>query len=91
MDTPFTMDELMFALYNLKNNKAPGMDGVPSEVYKIACNNTHIAEMWLNMFNQLFAMGEYYFEWNTSIMHTIFKNKGDINFQYCSCHFPRAR
>ena len=76
LDAPFTMDELNFALRELKNNKAPRVDGVPAEIYKHAYNNPHIAEIWLDILNKLFAMGEYYIGWDTSIMHTIFKNKG---------------
>ena len=76
LDAPFTMDELNFALRELKNNKAPGVDGVPAEIYKHAYNNPHIADIWLDILNKLFAMGEYYIGWDTSIMHTIFKNKG---------------
>ncbi|KAF4532544.1 hypothetical protein B566_EDAN010836, partial [Ephemera danica] len=64
---------------SLKNKKAPGIDGVPAEFYKYAIENDLIVEGWLRAFNALFLMGETYSDWDTSIMHTIYKNKGDRN------------
>jgi hypothetical protein len=69
----------LFALHSLKNRKAPGIDGVPAEFYKHAVDNIHFRAAWLAAFNSLFQMGEYYSHWETSIMHTIFKFKGEKN------------
>ncbi|KAF4532489.1 hypothetical protein B566_EDAN003065, partial [Ephemera danica] len=79
LDAPFTESELIFALKSLKNKKAPGIDGIPAEFYKRAASNTGILKTWLQSFNAIFAMGEYHSEWETSIIHTIYKNKGDKN------------
>lgn len=34
LEAPLTLDELREAVSNLPNNKAPGTDGLPGEVYK---------------------------------------------------------
>jgi exonuclease III len=79
LDSPFEETDLIDALRSLKNNKAPGIDGIPAEFYKFATGNKDIITSWLQSFNALFAMGEYHCTWETSIIHTIFKNKGDKN------------
>ena len=30
----FTTDEILYAIHSLKNNKAPGIDGIPAEIMK---------------------------------------------------------
>jgi hypothetical protein len=36
LDKPFEENELLESLKSLKNNKAPGFDGIPAELYKYA-------------------------------------------------------
>jgi hypothetical protein len=76
LDSLFTADELRQAIYSLKNNKASGSDGIPAEMLKIAACNTDIFQSWLSAFNAMYLMGVYYHSWETSIVHTIYKNKG---------------
>ncbi|KAF4531619.1 hypothetical protein B566_EDAN018816, partial [Ephemera danica] len=76
LDAPFTYDELRFAIRSLKNNKASGSDGIPAEIIKLAASNENILSLWLQAFNSLYSMGEYFYQWDMSVMHTIFKNKG---------------
>jgi hypothetical protein len=77
LDSPFTENELRFAIKSLKNKKAAGIDGIPSEFYKHALRNNDLFFSLLYAFNALYSMGEYYLSWSNSIIHTIFKNKGD--------------
>ena len=53
LDSPFTADELAFALRSLKNNKASGIDGIPAEMYKAAGQNNDIFYVWLQSFNKI--------------------------------------
>ncbi|KAF4526560.1 hypothetical protein B566_EDAN009130 [Ephemera danica] len=76
LDPLFSAEELAYALWSLKNNKASGFDGIPAEMIKCAAKNYEIFYTWLNAFNSMYSMGEYHSHWETSIMHTIFKNKG---------------
>ncbi|KAF4531525.1 hypothetical protein B566_EDAN019253, partial [Ephemera danica] len=79
LDAPFNEYELLLAVKYLKNNKAPGIDGIPAEFYKHVIENESIMAGWLQAFNALFLMGESHAAWDASILHTIYKNKGDRN------------
>ncbi|XP_073821380.1 uncharacterized protein [Musca autumnalis] len=73
--TMFTMEELKLAATKLKNNKAPGPDGVPSEVLK------EIAEarpnILLNMYNQCMLEEVFPIPWKEQQFVLISKGKGD--------------
>lgn len=53
LEGPLTLDELKNAAFNLPNNKAPGPDGLPGEIYK-KCGGVLLSEL-LDVFN--YAMG----------------------------------
>ncbi|KAF4530296.1 hypothetical protein B566_EDAN017759, partial [Ephemera danica] len=78
LDSPFLPHELQEAIKKLKNNKAPGFDGIPGEIFKLACENNEIFNSILRCCNEMFISGKYYSGWETSIIHTIYKNKGSV-------------
>lgn len=77
-DVPlFTEDELKKAIGALKNKKAPGPDGVPSEVLKII---TEVCpELLLRMYNASLRAGIFGKPWKTSRLVLLDKGKGDPN------------
>ena len=52
LDMSFTIEELNIALFNLKDNKAPGSDSIPTEYYKHA--QFEFKEKLLNVFNKIY-------------------------------------
>ncbi|KAF4514114.1 UNVERIFIED_CONTAM: hypothetical protein B566_EDAN019088, partial [Ephemera danica] len=78
LDSAFLPEELEIAIKKLKNNKAPGIDGIPGEIFKLASNNTDVFNSILHCCNTLYETGTYYSGWETSIIHTIYKNKGSV-------------
>lgn len=71
----FTEDELKTAAKTLKNNKAPGLDGVPSEVLKVlAISRPHIL---LRMYNACLTEGIFPEVWKRQSLVLISKGKGN--------------
>lgn len=71
----FTLQELTDATRSLKNNKAPGPDGIPAEVIKeiaIKC-----PEIMLNMYNSCLREGVFPKVWKKQLLVLINKGKGD--------------
>uniref|UniRef100_A0A0K8SB34 Reverse transcriptase domain-containing protein n=1 Tax=Lygus hesperus TaxID=30085 RepID=A0A0K8SB34_LYGHE len=73
----FTKDELMKAIGSLKNNKAPGLDGVPSEVLKII---TEVCpQLLLRMYNSCLLTGVFSKQWKRARLVLLDKGKGEPN------------
>lgn len=71
----FTQDELQSAASTLKNNKAPGPDGIPSEVLRIiATERPHVL---LDMYNSCLSQGVFPEIWKRQRLVLISKGKGD--------------
>lgn len=71
----FSIEELQTAARSLKNNKAPGPDGIPSEVIKeIAANRPNIL---LRMYNSCLREGIFPEIWKEQKLVLISKGKGD--------------
>lgn len=70
LDNDFTMDELVKALRQSKPNKACGIDGIPSDVWKAAPG---LNEVILNIFNLFFENCTYPDVWRTAALVAIFK------------------
>ena len=51
-----TKHELLTALKQTPNNKSPGIDGIPSDFYKVFWSN--IADYLVNAINRAFQIGE---------------------------------
>ena len=75
MDVPPTFKETTDAIKSLKNNKAPGPDGLPSELYKEGGYFLHlkIHELILLIWNSEIVPAEFL----KSDIITIYKKKGD--------------
>lgn len=76
LDIEITESEMHDAVFSQNNNKAPGTDGMISEIFKAAYNI--IAPFLLKLYNRLFINGEYPLTWGEGIITPIFK-KGDVN------------
>ena len=64
-------------LKNLKNRKASGPDGIPNEPFKIG--GKILAPLLVRLFIMILSNQCSPADWNTGIMHLIYKGKGDIN------------
>ena len=64
-------------LKNLKNRKASGPDGIPNEPFKIG--GKLLAPLLTRLFNLVLSNQDSPLDWNTGLMHLIYKGKGDIN------------
>uniref|UniRef100_A0A914WZU0 Endonuclease/exonuclease/phosphatase domain-containing protein n=1 Tax=Plectus sambesii TaxID=2011161 RepID=A0A914WZU0_9BILA len=75
-----TKAEVDLALRRMKNGKAVGPDGIPTEAWK-ACGNTGVT--WLTaLFNRILESGKMPDAWRSSTIAPIYKKKGDV--QQCS-------
>uniref|UniRef100_A0A914W1W0 Reverse transcriptase domain-containing protein n=1 Tax=Plectus sambesii TaxID=2011161 RepID=A0A914W1W0_9BILA len=75
-----TKAEVNLALWRMKNGKAVGPDGIPTEAWK-ACGNTGVT--WLTvLFNRILESGKMPDAWRSSTITPIYKKKGDV--QQCS-------
>lgn len=73
--TLFTTEELIAATSKLKNKKAPGPDGVPTEVLKAIVETR--PEILLNMYNYCLIEGLFPETWKEQKLVLISKGKGD--------------
>ena len=70
-----TLDEVKSAIFSLKNNKAPGIDGLPAEVFKAGGHHLHshfhgfLEKLWINE--------EAPEDLRDGLMAIIYKKKGD--------------
>ncbi|WP_316206602.1 reverse transcriptase domain-containing protein, partial [Escherichia coli] len=70
----FTSGELQIAARTMKNNKAPGPDGIPSEVLK--CIAVKAPSLLLNMYNACLQTGVFSTPWKIARLVLINKGKG---------------
>ena len=76
VDTPiFVEDELINAAKTLKNNKAPGPDGIPAEVIKLLA--TDRPQLLLDMYNACVVEGIFPEIWKKQKLTLLSKGKGD--------------
>ena len=71
---PFTLKELKQIVMRLKNNKCPGVDGFPAELFKFAGDG--VLKSLLTIFNKVKSTRETPDQWNLVRIATIYKNKG---------------
>ena len=69
-----TKDEIMRVVTLLKNNKAPGEDGIPAEVYKACC--TVLLDPLHKLFRSIWEKESFPADWRSSILLP-FPKKGD--------------
>ena len=66
-----TPEECLNAVKNLKENKSPGLDGIPGEFYKLLW--PEICDLIIDSFNESFQNGELSESQKTSILSLMFK------------------
>lgn len=69
-----TVDECSEAVHNMKTNKSPGCDGLPSEFYKTFWSD--VSDLVLNSLNEAMEKGELSTSQKHAIMSLVYK-KGD--------------
>ena len=69
----FEMTELNCACKRLNSDSASGVDGIPGEVVKIVVPNQ---AKFLELFNYVFASGDYPERWIEGFVTPVYKNKG---------------
>lgn len=72
----FSIQELQTAAQSLKNNKAPGPDGIPTEVIKVIAAQR--PEILLKMYNTCLEEGVFPEQWKKQQLVLISKGKGDM-------------
>ena len=74
LDGDITTNEVRTTLRKMKMNKAPGVDGVPTDVFKKL--GTWIAEPLAKLYNAIYKSGTFPESWSLSVIQPIYKNKG---------------
>ena len=74
MDNPPTMTELQTAITQLRNNKTPGEDGLPSELYKYG--GTFLREQLLNLLCTIWEAEDVPQDFKNATIVPLFKGKG---------------
>ena len=74
LDSHITASEIRTSIMDLKSKKSPGIDGIPSEFYKVACEK--LVPFFEMIFNKFYYSSFFPEDWSTSIISPIPK-KGD--------------
>lgn len=77
LDREISAEEIKLAINSLKNNKAPGSDNIPAEVYK-ALGDVAIEPLKL-AFNLIWATGKVPQDFRDAKIVNLFKNKGSAS------------
>ena len=78
MNSNFTEDEMIKCCKTLKNNKAPGPDGIRYELIKEGMKIPKFRMLTLRIFNQILESGIKPEEWSLGSIISLYKGKGDI-------------
>ena len=70
----FTLEEVKGVVKLLKNNKSPGVDALPAELFKVAGDG--VLKSLLKVFNRVKATKEIPKQWNLMKIITLYKQKG---------------
>ena len=73
-EKPFNINELDNCIKTLKRRKSTGPDNIPNEIFIEADKNTK--QIYLQMFNQIYANEEVPNEWQKGEIIRIYKGKG---------------
>lgn len=75
LNEPFTYNEVILAIKQLRNNKSPGRDKILNEFLK---NSTEsMIQIYVKLFNVILESGEVPTEWAVGRIIPLYKNKGD--------------
>jgi len=69
LDQPIVDEEVTAAIQTLKRNKAPGVDGLPPEIFKGF--NSELISFTTALFNKLLEQETYRDAWSTGIIKPI--------------------
>ena len=69
-------EEVYFPIKCLKRNKAPGIDGLISEFFKLF-NSVHILSSLTKIFNRIYESGTFARAWSIGSIKPIYK-RGDV-------------
>ena len=75
MDVPPTLEEIQGCIKTMKNRKSPGMDGLPTEIFKYG-GPAVAGELW-EAVCYIWETERVPQEWKDALMISIYKNKGD--------------
>ena len=75
LNRPFTNDEVMYCIKNLKNNKAAGEDLIINEFLKSTADM--LINVYVKLFNIVLNTGIVPAEWLSGFIIPIYKNKGE--------------
>ena len=84
LEGPVLLEELNTALKNIKNNKTPGIDGFPSEFFKMFWSKLKL--LILRVANYCYSKGKLSTTWRQSLINCI--PKGDKPRQYLKNRRP---
>jgi hypothetical protein len=77
LDHDISEEEILIAVKNLNNGKAPGEDGIINKYINSTVNQ--FLPIYINLFNLIFSSGMIPDSWLVGIINPIYKNKGDPN------------
>ena len=75
MDAFPTFEEMLLAINSLKNNKSPGIDGIPGEILKHGGGSLH--HQLYQLITAIWETEEVPQQWRDSRIISIYKKKGD--------------
>lgn len=81
---PITREEIKNSILNLKNNKSPGVDGLPGEYYKMF--EGELAPLLDKVYNYALSKGDPPQSWSEAIISVIYKDGKDPTL--CSSYRP---
>ena len=76
LDSPITASEIRASIMDLKNKISPGIDGIPSECFKVACDK--LIPFFEILFNKFYDCSFFPEDWGISIISPVPK-KGESN------------
>ena len=71
LDDPISHDEVLQAIVRLKSKRAPGIDGIPAEVYKALSG--YFTSLLTDLFNHILYTGLYPHQWSIGIITPVHK------------------
>ena len=74
---PISAEEINKAILGTKSGKAPGLDGIPAEIYKDG--GPELREQLLNLYNDCLERGALPQDFKDALIVTVYKKKGDRN------------
>ena len=73
LDYKITSKEIVDAIHHLKNGKASGLDGIPSEMLKAGC--TILTPLLQKLFNFIFSNSLYPVQWSSAYTYRLYTNQ----------------